>query len=98
MSDYATKRIGDIDEVTDGRVPSVARRARSTRRPAGNSGRPCSRCNAAGKYAAAIERLRLAVDRSEDLRQTASEDSDLDSLRDEPAFKEMIGAKQPATS
>jgi hypothetical protein len=51
-----------------------------------------------GRTAEAIEHLRLAVDKSEDLRQMATEDSDLDSLRDEPAFKEMIGAKQSATS
>ncbi len=50
-----------------------------------------------GRTADAIEHLRLAVDRSDDLRQMATEDSDLDSLRDEPAFKAMIG-KQPATS
>ena len=51
-----------------------------------------------GRTAEAIEHLRLAVDKSEDLRQMATEDSDLDSLRGEPAFKEMVGAKQPATS
>ena len=51
-----------------------------------------------GRTAEAIEHLRLAVDKSEDLRRMATEDSDLDSLRDEPAFTEVIGAKQPATS
>jgi len=45
----------------------------------------------AGRTADAIEHLRQAIDRSERLRLFAKEDSDLDPIRDEPAFKELIG-------
>jgi tetratricopeptide (TPR) repeat protein len=45
----------------------------------------------AGRAADAIEHLRLAIDRKEELRSLAAEDSDLDPLRDEPAFKELVG-------
>jgi len=48
-----------------------------------------------GRTADAIEHLRLAVVVPE-LRTLAAEDSDLDSLRDDPAFAELI-AEQPAT-
>ena len=44
----------------------------------------------AGRTADAIERLRQAIDRSERLRLFAK-DFDLDPIRDEPAFKELIG-------
>jgi tetratricopeptide (TPR) repeat protein len=45
----------------------------------------------AGRTADAIEHLRLAVDRSERFRSFAAEDSDFDPIRDEPAFKELVG-------
>jgi tetratricopeptide (TPR) repeat protein len=45
----------------------------------------------AGRTTDAIEHLRQAIDRSERLRLFAKEDSDLDPIRDEPAFKELIG-------
>jgi len=45
----------------------------------------------AGRKADAVEHLRLAVDRSERFRSLASEDSDFDAIRDEPAFKELVG-------
>ena len=45
----------------------------------------------AGRKDDAIEHLRLAIDRSERLRALAAEDSDLDSIRDEPAFQELVG-------
>jgi tetratricopeptide (TPR) repeat protein len=45
----------------------------------------------AGRNAHAIEHLRLAIDRSERLRTLAAEDSDLDSIRGEPAFQELVG-------
>ena len=45
----------------------------------------------AGRPAEAIEHLRLAIDRSEQCRSLAAEDSDFDPIRDEPAFKELIG-------
>ena len=45
----------------------------------------------AGRPAEAIEHLRHAIDRSERLRPFAREDSDFDPIRDEPAFKELVG-------
>jgi hypothetical protein len=45
----------------------------------------------AGRTADAIEHLRPAVARSEDLREFAKSDSDLDPIRGEPAFKELVG-------
>ena len=46
----------------------------------------------AGRTADALEHLRMAVERSGEMREYAKEDSDLDSIRDEPAFKELVGA------
>ena len=40
----------------------------------------------------AIEHLRLAIEQVERLRKYAREDSDFESLRDEPAFKELVGS------
>ena len=45
----------------------------------------------AGRTAEAIEHLRLALGRSARLRSLATSDSDFDSIRDEPAFQELIG-------
>jgi hypothetical protein len=45
----------------------------------------------AGRTSDAIAHLRLAIERSEQLRSLAAEDSDFDPIRDEPAFKELIG-------
>jgi hypothetical protein len=45
----------------------------------------------AGRTADAIEHLRMAIDRSERFRSLAAEDSDFDAVRDEPAFKELVG-------
>jgi tetratricopeptide (TPR) repeat protein len=45
----------------------------------------------AGRTTDAIEHLRQAIERSEQLREYAKEDSDLDPIRDEPAFKELVG-------
>src|SRR5262245_41944047 len=44
----------------------------------------------AGRTSDAIEHLRPAVARSDDLRELAKTDSDLDAIRDEPAFKELV--------
>jgi tetratricopeptide (TPR) repeat protein len=44
----------------------------------------------AGRTGEAIEHLRPALDR-EDLRELAKSDSDLDPIRGEPAFKELVG-------
>ena len=43
-----------------------------------------------GHTAAAIDHLRRAVDASEKFRANAREDSDFDSIRDEPSFKALI--------
>jgi tetratricopeptide (TPR) repeat protein len=45
----------------------------------------------AGRKADAIAHLRQAIERSERFRELAKDDSDFDSLRDEPAFKELVG-------
>jgi tetratricopeptide (TPR) repeat protein len=45
----------------------------------------------AGRTADAIEHLRQAIDRSERFRFLAARDSDFDPIRDEPAFKELVG-------
>jgi hypothetical protein len=44
-----------------------------------------------GRAADAIEHLERAVSASERLRASAREDSDFDSIRDEPSFKALIG-------
>jgi len=46
----------------------------------------------AGRSEDAIEHLRLAFEHMDELRNLATKDSDLDSLRDEPAFQELVGA------
>ncbi|MBA3365470.1 MAG: hypothetical protein H0U03_06740 [Actinobacteria bacterium] len=43
-----------------------------------------------GQTADALEHLRKAIELSERFRDYAKEDSDLDAIRDEPAFKELI--------
>jgi tetratricopeptide (TPR) repeat protein len=45
----------------------------------------------AGRKAEAIEHLRQAIERSERLRSFAAGDSDFDPIREEPAFKELLG-------
>jgi tetratricopeptide (TPR) repeat protein len=46
----------------------------------------------AGRTADALEHLRSAIDQSERFRAFAQDDSDFDPIRDEPAFKELIGS------
>jgi len=46
----------------------------------------------AGRADDAIEHLGRALERSEELRSLAKEDSDLDPIRDEPAFKQLVGS------
>lgn len=46
----------------------------------------------AGRTTDAIEHLRRAIDLSEELRAYAKDDSDFDPVREEPAFKEVIGS------
>ena len=45
----------------------------------------------AGRRAEAIEHLRLAIEGSERSRSFAAGDSDFDPIRDDPAFKELVG-------
>jgi hypothetical protein len=47
----------------------------------------------AGRRADALEHLRQALDLSADLRELAKGDSDLDPIRDEPAFKALVGSE-----
>ncbi len=44
-----------------------------------------------GRTSDALDHLRRAVEMSEEFRRTARDDSDLDAIRDEPAFKQLIG-------
>jgi tetratricopeptide (TPR) repeat protein len=44
----------------------------------------------AGRKEDAIEDLRTAIQRSEQFRKLAADDSDFDAIRDEPAFKELV--------
>jgi len=45
----------------------------------------------AGRTADAVEHLRQAIDMWEGCREMATEDSDFDPVRDEPAFRDLIG-------
>jgi len=45
----------------------------------------------AGRTTDALEHLRRAIDMSERFRPYAKDDSDFDAIRDEPAFKELVG-------
>jgi tetratricopeptide (TPR) repeat protein len=45
----------------------------------------------AGRTSDAIDHLRRSIDMSERFRPYAKDDSDFDPIRDEPAFKELIG-------
>jgi hypothetical protein len=38
----------------------------------------------------ALDHLRHAIEMSEEFRDSAKDDSDLDAIRDEPAFKQLI--------
>jgi adenylate cyclase len=44
-----------------------------------------------GRTRDALEHLRRAIASSDRMRSFAREDSDLDPIRDEPAFKELVG-------
>ena len=45
-----------------------------------------------GRTADALDHLRRAIEMSDQFRSYAKEDSDLDAIRDEPEFKELIGS------
>jgi tetratricopeptide (TPR) repeat protein len=44
-----------------------------------------------GRKEDALEHLRLAVEKSDQLRKLAADDSDFEAIRDEPRFKELVG-------
>jgi hypothetical protein len=46
----------------------------------------------AGRTSDALGHLRQAIERSERMREFAKQDSDLDSLRGEPVYQELVGA------
>jgi tetratricopeptide (TPR) repeat protein len=48
----------------------------------------------AGRTADALEHLRVAIGRSERFREWAAGDSDFDSIREEPAFRELVGSAE----
>ena len=48
----------------------------------------------AGRTTDAIDHLRLAIERSERFREFAAGDTDLDAIREEPAFKELMAQPQ----
>jgi tetratricopeptide (TPR) repeat protein len=48
----------------------------------------------AGRTADALQHLGLAIDRSERSRSYAQDDSDFDPIRDEPAFKALMGRER----
>ena len=48
----------------------------------------------AGRTTDAIDHLRLAIERSERFREFAAGDTDLDPIREEPAFKELMAQPQ----
>jgi hypothetical protein len=52
----------------------------------------------AGRTGDALDHLRLAIERSERSRAYAQDDSDFDPIRDEPAFKALIGGGAPRPS
>ena len=45
----------------------------------------------AGRKEDAIKHLRMALERSDQFRSLAADDSDFDAIRDEPEFKELVG-------
>jgi len=45
-----------------------------------------------GRTSDALGHLRRAVEMSEEFRDSAKHDSDLDAIRDEPAFKKLISS------
>jgi hypothetical protein len=49
----------------------------------------CCECQC-GRPSAALDHLRHAIEMSEEFRESARNDSDLDPIRDDPAFKQLI--------
>jgi tetratricopeptide (TPR) repeat protein len=49
----------------------------------------------AGRTSDALDHLRHAIEMSDEFRQSARDDSDLDPIRDDPAFKQLINDEKP---
>jgi hypothetical protein len=49
-----------------------------------------------GRNTDALEHLQRAIEESDRFREYAKSDSDLDALREEPRFKELVGARESA--
>jgi thioredoxin-like negative regulator of GroEL len=45
----------------------------------------------AGRREDAVQHLRSAIERSDQLRRLAAEDTDIAAIRDDPAIKELLG-------
>jgi hypothetical protein len=83
------------DLYREGRYAEIADSARETIETSGyaNPLYNLACCEAlAGRKEDAIEHLRQALEKSDRVREFAKGDSDLDSLRDEPAYKELLGS------
>jgi mannose-6-phosphate isomerase-like protein (cupin superfamily) len=77
---------GDYDTVIDGAREALESSGYAT--PLYN----LACCEAlSGRKQEAIGHLRVALERRPSLRDLASEDTDFDTLRDEPAFRELVG-------
>ena len=93
--------VGPAQPALRGRQVRRGRRPRTRAdRDASRVRRRCSTTSRAarasrGGTAEAIEHLRLAIDRTERFRSFAAGDSDLDPIRDEPAFKELMSPPSP---
>ena len=83
---HAAYEAGDYEAVIDGARATLEASGYAT--PLYN----LACCEAlAGRKEDAIGHLRLAFERRPSLRDLAREDTDLDPLRDEPAFRELVG-------
>jgi tetratricopeptide (TPR) repeat protein len=77
-----------------GEYDSVIDRARETLEGSGYASTlyNLACCEAlAGRKEDAISHLQVALERRPSLRELAKEDTDFDPLRDEPAFRELVG-------
>ena len=48
-----------------------------------------------GRPSDALDHLRHAIEMSEEFRESAKDDSDLDPIRQEPAFTELVSPESP---
>jgi hypothetical protein len=90
MSGYSVVHVAEIPEQDDGRVPM-----RSVRHHLGITGFGVNAWSLTGQPTEALAHLRQAIELSEQFRDYAKSGSDLDAIREEAAFQELVGA--PAT-